>query len=548
MRVPGDNVFGDPIGSPTLAGAGQIVAVADSGLDTGNPADVHPDVRGRVAGITSWPTRKAYARYTNDPPGHDDGPADPQSGHGTHVAGSVLGDGSAARAAGAGSVPAGLAPEARLFFQAIGQTVNWKPREQLEAEGVAPFDEEWPPPADGLYGVPDDLAVLFGQAFDAGARIHTNSWGSAQAGAYTTRSQLVDQFVWEHPDMLILYSAGNAGADNNVDGVIDEDAISSPATAKNCLTVGASENLRPAGSQPKPGRDAAWNTLKDRDGNLRWPQLGPAGHVSDDPDGLAAFSSRGPADDLRVKPDVVAPGTNVLSMLSSVIPATTNPLWGRLAAGDPLRPFYCWSGGTSMATPLVAGAAAVARQYLVDVRGHTPSAALLKAVLVNGADPLAGQFAGEVTGDVNTAAGFGRINLARSLGHRTTFADSPGDAVSTGELRVLEIDDVQPGEPLRVTLVWTDAPAGSGGGLVNQLYLRVQDPDGGLLSGDVSRFPDPVNNVQRVIVPEARPGRYLIAVFGFSVIVHAIGVPSGPAPRQSFALAVTNGSSLTKLQ
>lgn len=548
MRVPGDNVFDDPIGSPTLAGGGQIVAIADSGLDTGNADDVHRDVRGRVAGITSWATKKGYAKYTTDPAEHDDGPADPNSGHGTHVSGSVLGNGAAARAAGAKTVPAGVAPEARLFFQAIGQKVAWKSREQLAAEGIQPFQTQWPPEADGLYGIPDDLTKLFGQAFEAGARIHTNSWGAPQEGAYTTRSQLVDQFIWEHPDMLILYSAGNAGVDNNIDGVVDEDAISSPATAKNCLTVGASENLRPSGSHPTPGRDRLWNTLKDADGNLRWPALGAAGHVSDNPNGMAAFSSRGPVDDLRVKPDVVAPGTNILSMLSSAVPESVNPLWGRLAEGDPLRPFYCWSGGTSMATPLVAGAAAVARQYLVDVRRHEPSAALLKAVLINGADPIAGQFPGEVAGDVNTAAGFGRINLARSVATRTSFADSPADAVSTGEVRVFEIKGVRPGEPLRITLVWTDAPAGSGGGLVNQLYLRVEDPDGTLLDGDVSRFPDPVNNVQRVIIANPRAGRYRIAVLGFSVIVHATGVPSGPAPRQSFAVSVTNSTALTRTQ
>ncbi|CRK54989.1 Flagellar hook-length control protein FliK [Alloactinosynnema sp. L-07] len=548
MRVPSDNTFDTTV----LTGSGQIVAIADSGIDTGVPETMHPDLRGRVAGITSWPTKADYRRFTTDEPEHDDGPGDPDSGHGTHVAGSVLGNGRAARTVGGDTVPSGVAPKARVFFQSIGQKVAWKTAEQLAAEGIRPFEDEWPPNAVGLYGLPLNLQPLFEQAYQAGARIHTNSWGSPADGAYTTTAQVVDKFIWDHQDMLILFSAGNAGVDANGDGVVDQDTISAPGTAKNCLTVGASENVRPAGSQPPPGRNKRWDELKDKDGNLRYPAFGPAGHLSDNPDGLAAFSSRGPADDQRIKPDVVAPGTNVLSTLSTVIPQSIDPLWGRLPAGHPLRPFYCWSGGTSMSTPLVAGAVAVVRQHLVEQRRHHPSAALLKAMLIHGATPLPGQFPGEVSGAAATAAGFGRVDVARCLttvsGKPVCFADSPDDAVQTGEFRVLRIDGMTAGEPLRVTLVWTDAPSGSGGGLVNQLYLRVVDPEGKALDGDVSRFPDPVNNVQQVTVPDALPGVYRIAVFGFSVIMPAPGVPVGPVARQNFALAVSNGTSLTKLQ
>lgn len=548
LRVPEGNVFGVPTsGGTALGGGGQIVAIADSGLDTGDPSTVHRDVRARVAGIRSWPTRSFYNRYMKNPPGHDDGPADAQSGHGTHVTGSVLGNGSAAQAAGSDTVPQGVAPEARVFFQAIGQKIEWKSREQLAAEGIQPFDPVWPPQAHGLYGLPDGLHPLFAQAFDAGARIHTNSWGAPVAGLYTVSSQLVDHFVWEHPDVLVLFSAGNDGVDRNAVGVIDADSLSAPATAKNCLTVGASENVRPAGSRPTPGRDKLWNAVRDKDGNLRWPALGPAGHISDRADGMAAFSSRGPADDQRIKPDVVAPGTNILSLLSTLIPPEAIGLWGPVVQSDPLRPAYCWSGGTSMATPLVAGAAAVVRQYIVDVRDHQPSAALLKALLVNGAARMAGQFAGEILHGPNSVAGFGRVELERTLAD-PAFADSPDDAVSTGELRAFELDGVRPGESLRVSLVWTDAPAGSGGGLVNQLYLRVLDPAKQLHDGDVTPFPDPVNNVQQIEIAAAAPGRHVVVVFGFSIIVHAVGVPAGPAPRQSFALAVTNASGLTRLQ
>src|SRR5262249_34295989 len=171
-----------------------------------------------------------------------------------------------------------------------------------------------------------------------------------------------------HRDMLILVAAGNDGVDADEDGRIDPGSIGPPATAKNCLSVGACENNRPHSSTPLPGIDANWNQLGSRDplGQVHptWPKLGPAGHVSDKPDGMAAFSSRGPTEEGRIKPDVVAPGTNILSVRSSAYGGSIPPLWGELPTTDPIFKRYCWSGGTSMSTPLVAGAVALIRQHL----------------------------------------------------------------------------------------------------------------------------------------------------------------------------------------
>jgi hypothetical protein len=540
MRIPVDQTFA----GVTLKGTGQIVGIADSGLDTGDLASMHADVRGRVIGVVSWPVPPELAPWTKDPPGSDDGPADTNSGHGTHVTGSVLGNGATAVATGATPVPAGAAPEATVFLQAIEQRVNWKTREELLAAGLNPGNV-WPPEPVGLRGLPGDLTALFQQAYLAGARIHTNSWGAPLAGDYTQNSRAVDQFMWDHPDMLILFSAGNAGVDTNASGVIDEDSVGSPGTAKNCLTVGASENNRPRGSTPPPGRDLLWSD------SPKYPQLGPAGHVSDNVDGMAAFSSRGPVDVDRIKPDVVAPGTNVLSMLSSVFPAAKTPLHGRLATGDPLRPFYCWSGGTSMATPLVAGAAALVRQHLVEQRGHLqpnrkPSGALIKAFLINGAVPMAGQFPAEIPAGPNPVCGFGRIDVSQSLApeplHRTLFSDEPEHAVSTGQLRSYPVQAVDLARPIKVTLVWTDAPAlaTAGAALQNQLYLQVQAPDGGVTNGDVHPIDQVRNNVQQVVIAAPVAGTYTIRVRGVSVTRQAPGAGPGATPRQDFALAVSN--------
>ncbi len=132
-----------------LFGAGQIVAVADTGLDVGNPTTLHPDIRGRLI--------KGYCLGRPSPCDWSDHDA-----HGTHVAGSVLGNGSASGSTPAshqyGGSFAGVAPEARLVMQSI------------EA-------------SDGsLSGIPDDEGDLMRQAYKDGARIHTNSWGGPTGG------------------------------------------------------------------------------------------------------------------------------------------------------------------------------------------------------------------------------------------------------------------------------------------------------------------------------------------------------------------------------
>jgi serine protease AprX len=135
------------------------------------------------------------------------------------------------------------------------------------------------------------LSKIFDTAYTAGARIHTNSWGRSDEGAYTETSRAVDEFMWRHRDMLILFSAGNEGVDLDGDGMIDPDSIGSPATAKNCLTVGACENNRPSGTVPQIAYDWNWTRWSSLSG-LIWPYLDKAGHLSDNPEGMAAFSSR----------------------------------------------------------------------------------------------------------------------------------------------------------------------------------------------------------------------------------------------------------------
>ena len=163
----------------------------------------------------------------------------------------------------------------------------------------------------GLGGLPPNLGDLFRDPYaNDGARVHSNSWGSTLGDSrYDSQSFEVDDFVWNNRDCVICFSAGNEGTDADANGVVDPSSLTPPGTAKNCITVGASENDRP--NFP----------LTYGSG---WPNDFPANPLAsdktaDNPLGMVAFSSRGPTKDQRYKPDVVAPGTYVLSTRSRAL-------------------------------------------------------------------------------------------------------------------------------------------------------------------------------------------------------------------------------------
>jgi subtilisin family serine protease len=508
-----------------LSGRGEIVGVADSGLDTGVPSSIHPDFAGRITALLSWPVSSEWSTLVTNV-GEDDGAADARSGHGTHVAGSVLGSGAVWKTLGQeGSAVRGLAHEANLVFQAIEQRLKW-----TEAYRQSYFRQyRRYPPEHGLAGLPADLRAVFQQAYNAGARIHTNSWGGGMFGAYDDYAEQVDRFMWERKEFLVLFAAGNDGTDDNRDGIVDSGSITPPGTAKNCVTVGAAENVRSDG-----GYQRGYGSL--------WPDNYPAPPLktdlpSDNSDDMAAFSSRGPTRDGRVKPDVVAPGTNVLSTRSSAWSGVT-PGWGAWSVSSS----YMFNGGTSMATPLVAGAVALIRQYLRTVkRRANPSAALVKATLLHGAQYRRYRHEPAGEGLYDNAQGWGHVNLCESLtpgsGIDVRYYDQRR-GLNTGQSWrwTATVNDAT--LPLAFTLVWTDYPGSPNvyPNLVNDLDLVVTSPSGKLYygnsrAGQPGGSPDRVNTVERLIIPEPELGRY-------SIRVRAFNVPRGP---QDFALVYSGG-------
>ncbi len=488
-----------------LSGKGETVAICDTGLDTGDPDHVHPDFAGRVAWIKSYPITSDFDPYISNPRGND-GPADLDSGHGTHVAGSVLGNGAASRGlAGLNGPIRGLAYNTKLVFQAVEQELQWKnpAHQQLYGRYL-------------LAGIPHDLTALFADAYRRRARIHSNSWGGGEPGEYDEQCEQLDRFVWQHKTFCVLVAAGNDGTDKDGDGRINPMSVTSPATAKNGITVGACENRRPAFNSETYGK---W-----------WPQDYPVAPFRNDPMAddsaqVVVFSSRGPTQDGRVKPDVVAPGTFILSTRSTQI-APNNRAW----AAFPPSKLYFHMGGTSMATPLVAGAVAVMREYLRKQRRmESPSAALLKAALILGAQRLPGHAPAEAL--LDNHQGSGRVNidavLAPDKPAKAVFRDDKA-GLKTGEVRAFMLPIKSNQAPLRIVLAYSDYP---GPALVNNLNVIVTNPNGrryvGNQGGSGAMTLDVKNNVEVVHVRRPAAGAWKIEIIGSNV-------PHGP---QAFALA-----------
>jgi hypothetical protein len=397
-------------------------------------------------------------------------------GHGSHVAGTIAGDNFASPIThDAGD---GMAPGAKLVVQDAGFST----------------DNCGDLPGIGCPVV--DLKPIFLQAFNQGARIHTNSWGDNENAAsqnnYSVASQDVDQFMFDHPDFLILFAAGNSGPGTG--------SVGSPSTAKNGISVGA--------------------TLRAASANS-----------------MASFSSCGPTRDGRIKPDLTMPGSNIVSARNDTNVASNNCATTTMS-------------GTSMASPAAAGMAALVRQYYTDgfyptgaavtANRFTPSAALVKATMLNSTQVMTGTGTGPVP---NNCQGWGRVLLDDALFFtgqaRTLFAtDDPGFAQgSAGQTKTFTVQ-VAAGQSLRATLAWTDFPStpAASVNLNNDLDLVVSGPSGTFLGNVFSASQsttggtaDRRNNVEQVTLNAPVAGSYTITVRAFNV----------PSSAQRFALVVS---------
>lgn len=287
------------------------------------------------------------------------------------------------------------------------------------------------------------------------------SWGPVEYfGLYEDGCVERDNISYNAPYYLICQAAGNSQSAQPQ----GYDTLIIPAAAKNSLTVGAVNK----------------NTYS-----------GPSSVV------ISNFSSLGPTDDGRIKPDIVAPGVNLYSTLSGSDTA------------------YGYSSGTSMATPVVCGALGLITQYYSQLNpGQNMRAATLKALAIHTADE-----AGPADGP-DYVFGWGQLNVA-SMAYIVRDRQSNPDMIQEGTLNQGQTFEYSAssdgGQPIKVTIVWTD-PAGPASWsendttprLVNDLDLRVEidgqtyepwvldptDPTAPATRGD-----NYLDNVEQVVVP-----------------------------------------------
>ena len=490
-----------PLHDRGIRGEGQLIAIVDTGLDYNSCFFAEPDNSappfntGTPAGGLQWQNvdlsrRKVVAYdflYSCDQ--YPNAPGCDRPG----VAGSLDNQGHGTHAAGAAAGDRGapvthdlhdaIAPAAKLIVQDAGYLPTGDTCAQLP----------------GLR-CPLDLYRVFEQAYRQGARIHSNSWGDRQGANafqnppranYPQSARDVDAFIWDHPDSLVLFNTGNLGGGS----VSPPSSLSAPGSAKNTVQVG--------------GTRATGN----------------------DDDRISSFTLFGPTIDGRIKPDLVGPAR----VTAADIDFDNNP-----NTCDATR-----QSGTSWASPTLAGAAALVRQYFIEgfypkgvrdaAASMTPSAALMKATLIAAARPALWRWTG--TSDVaalptpSMEQGWGFPVLDDVLffagdTRKLKVVDVPlANGLGVGQSSTVRVK-AKPGTPLKAVLVWTDPPGTARGAtdatpqLVNDLDLRV--------SG-VTTTPDRLNNVEVVRVDEPN-GTYEI-----TVATHRIGF----GPKQSYALVIT---------
>ena len=285
---------------------------------------------------------------------------------------------------------------------------------------------------------PDDMyGNAWTPSYISDSRVHTNSWGGGTN--YSGWGLDGDQFIWDYKDYNILFAMGNDQSS------VSPNTLTQQAEGKNIISVGSVDK---------------------------------APNQND----VSSFSSRGYADDGRIKPTIMHVGQSVISSSRS-----TNG--------------YTSLSGTSMATPGIAGQIAQIRQYYEDgwypygfsnpTNDFNPSNALIRATLINGAVEINGSRAYQNDNRFpNGDQGYGRSKLDRVLhfdgDERNLIVNdswNEGVELNTGESWERTFVVIDPDQEVEVTLAWTDYPGSSGANqanpaIVNDLDLEVTAPNG----------------------------------------------------------------------
>ena len=335
-----------------------------------------------------------------------------------------------------------------------------------DGEGVAP----------GAYNVyysyPGNLSNIDAHYTSYGIRVTNSSYSNGCNAGYTSFAAQVDKDIIQNPALLHVFSAGNSNGSNCGYG---------------------------AGSQ--------WGNITG--GHKQGKNVVATANITYQ-DVIAPSSSRGPAADGRIKPDIASVGTNVYSTI------------------DPHT--YGYKTGTSMAAPGAAGFFAVLHNAYDVIQNDTADGGLLKAIGMNTADDLGNN-------GPDYIFGYGRINARRAI---RTIKDTnffTGTA-STNDTLSYSINLPAGAKDFRAMLYWTD-PEGStfaSKALVNNLDFEVVDesqsstfkpwvlnpaPNGTTLNNLPVRSTDTLNNAEQVTLAAPSTGDFTLKVYGTNI-------PSGP--------------------
>lgn len=400
------------------------------------------------------------------------------SGHATHVAGTLIAAGSQANAQG-------FSHAGNLVCYDAGDDADEMDDEASDATPIRLSNHSYGPGSGWTFNGTNWV-------WDG------NTW---QFGAYNDDAEAWDEVAFDNPFYTIFKSAGNHQGDGPVGGSSDPskpidgsltggfDLITTYSTAKNIVTVGAIDDIAGGYTGPASVQQAGAN-----------------------------FSSWGPTDDGRIKPDLVANGVSLTSSINTADNA------------------YGPSSGTSMATPSAAGGAGLLLEHWRNVVGGAPRSATLKGLMIHQADEAGAR----VGPDYSTGWGLVSIGDAAQLisieGYDGCQQFAEG-SVDNGDVFTFDIQS-SGNRPLKVTLTWTDVAASNTNNgttnpagvtyLVNNLDLRVDQP------GGTTAFPwvlDPANpanpattgdnnrdNVEQVLLLNPASGTYTVRVVAPSTV------------------------------